>query len=93
MKSLKELLGLLTGVAAGVLVGVLFAPDRGSRTRKQIARKSEDYADALTDRLENLLDTVSEKYDNTRQKAEDFISDGRAKYDSAKRVVKNVKIS
>ena len=34
MKS--NILGVVAGLAAGTLLGVLFAPDKGSKTRKKI---------------------------------------------------------
>jgi len=46
LSSGKVLLGILTGAAAGALLGVLFAPEKGSVTRKKISKKGEDYAEA-----------------------------------------------
>jgi hypothetical protein len=36
MSSGKVLLGVLAGAAAGALAGILFAPEKGSKTRKRI---------------------------------------------------------
>ncbi len=89
MKSLKVLLGLLTGVAAGALMGVLFAPEKGSKTRKQLLNKSEDYVDVIKDRLDTLLDGIEDKYDKTKKKAEDLVSEGKDKYDKTKQQVED----
>ena len=70
MSSGKVLLGLLAGVAAGALLGVLFAPDKGWVTRKRIAKKSEDYVDGLTEKFNEFLDTVSEKLDDAEEMVE-----------------------
>jgi gas vesicle protein len=43
MSSGKVLLGVLAGVAVGATLGILFAPDKGSNTRKKITQKSDDY--------------------------------------------------
>ena len=40
MKSSNVLLGIVGGLAAGAVLGVLFAPDKGTNTRKKIAKKS-----------------------------------------------------
>lgn len=39
MKASNVVLGVLGGLAAGAILGVLFAPDKGENTRKKIAKK------------------------------------------------------
>jgi gas vesicle protein len=89
MKSLKVLLGLFTGIAAGALIGILFAPEKGSKTRKQFLSKSEDYADVIKDKFDTLMDGIEDKYDKTKKRAEDFVSEGKDKYDKTKQQVED----
>jgi gas vesicle protein len=70
MSAGKVFLGLLAGVAAGALLGVLFAPDKGSVTRKKIVKKSEDYAEGLTEKFNEFIDTVNEKFDGVKEEVE-----------------------
>jgi len=49
------ILGVLAGVAAGALVGILFAPDKGASTRKKIIDKGEDYVDNLKEKINGIL--------------------------------------
>lgn len=72
MNTGKALLGLLAGVAAGALIGILFAPDKGCDTRKKIAKKGKDYADDLTVKLNDLMEDVSEKVDSVVKKVKEF---------------------
>ncbi len=51
----KIVLGVLAGLAAGALIGILFAPDKGSETRKKIVRKGEDYVDSLRDKINSMM--------------------------------------
>ena len=62
MSSGKVFLGVLAGVAAGALLGVLFAPEKGSDTRKNISKKSRDYTDSLKEKFSEFMENVSEKF-------------------------------
>jgi len=69
MSSGKLLLGVLAGVAAGALIGILFAPDKGTETRRKIVEKGEDYVDDLKEKINGLIDEVSKKVDATKAKS------------------------
>ena len=55
----KVILGLIGAAAAGVLVGVLLAPEKGVDMRKNIGRKTGDWADHLTDLFANAKGELS----------------------------------
>lgn len=71
MNTGKILLGVLAGVAAGALLGILYAPDKGYETRKKIAKKSKDYADGVTEKLNDFMEEVTEKYDSVIKKVKE----------------------
>jgi len=72
MSSGRVFLGLLAGVAAGALLGVLFAPEKGSVTRRNIAKKSEDYVDDLKTKFQDFLESVSERIERAKEGASEF---------------------
>jgi gas vesicle protein len=51
--TLSFLGGSLVGFAVGATLGVLFAPAKGIRTRRQLARKAEQLGDRATQLVEN----------------------------------------
>jgi gas vesicle protein len=79
MNSSKVLLGILGGVAAGALMGILFAPDKGSKTRKKIVDKSKGLADDIKEKFEDLYEDVTDKYENLLQDAKKLVSSKEVK--------------
>ncbi len=79
MSSGKILLGLLAGIAAGATLGILFAPEKGSTTRRKITQKGDDYVDELGQRFNSFVDGVSKQYDAVVDKATRTIENGKVK--------------
>lgn len=73
MESGKVMLGILGGLATGVLLGVLFAPAKGSKTRKKMLKKGKDYSDSLKHKIEEVYKDGVTKYDGV-------LSDGKEKF-------------
>lgn len=79
MKNNKALLGFLGGIAAGALLGVLYAPDKGSKTRKKIKQKGTDYTEDAKNKAGDLLDSLNEKYESLKAEGKDLIAQGKSK--------------
>jgi len=71
--SSKVIVGALAGIAAGIALGLLFAPDKGSETRRKI---KEGYGD--------LSNSLKEKFDLTKDKASDLANKMKSKASSMK---------
>lgn len=74
MSSGKVLLGVLAGITAGATLGILFAPDKGSKTRKKIADKGNDYAEELKGKFDEFCNVLSEKFEQVTDKTDDLVS-------------------
>jgi gas vesicle protein len=85
MNSGKIVLGALAGLAAGAALGILFAPDKGSKTRAKILSKGGECADAMKEKCNEFVDAITAKADE----AEQMVEKGKAKYDEVKKDVKH----
>ena len=54
--------------AAGVLAGILFAPGKGSNTRRKISQKSHKYRDYLSDGFDDIADSLIHPLENIEDK-------------------------
>ena len=78
---MKSLPGVLLGIAAGVIVGVLLAPQSGKKTRKGLASDADNFFSDLQNQLQDGLESVRNQYNDYAETAAD----------KAKSVVANAK--
>jgi len=75
----KTLLSLASLFIAGAAMGVLFAPDKGERTRRKIVRKGKGAFNTLNntidegrDNLEEIRDILMDNLDRVSHKIQKF---------------------
>ncbi|MEQ3656321.1 MAG: YtxH domain-containing protein [Dokdonia sp.] len=72
MSTNNTIIGVLSGIAVGAAIGVLLAPDKGENTRAKLASKSREAQLGLKDSLNDILDSLSEKYDVAKRTGADI---------------------
>ncbi|MCW3086189.1 MAG: Gas vesicle protein [Bacteroidetes bacterium] len=80
-----KLLGaLVLGAAAGAVLGMMFAPGKGSDLRKKISDNAGDLIDELTEKIKQGKDTLTDLKDKAMSKAEDLKSKAEEEMDNYK---------
>ena len=56
----KIVTALLAGLAAGAVLGIIFAPEKGSETREKLNESLADLTDAIKERAEEQFDQLTD---------------------------------
>ena len=72
MSTGKVISGILVGVAAGAVLGILFAPDKGQETRRKLRQTTDDLVNNLKSKLNMMADEMAEKYEDVSERSPDI---------------------
>lgn len=81
MSQNNNLLGVVLGTAVGVGIGMLFAPDKGSETRKRIVKGANTAKNTILTEAEKLKANVAVGAENLRNNVADTLKTKKATID------------
>lgn len=82
MKKVNFLVATVASAVSGALIGMLFAPDKGSKTRKKLRKEGEEYLKAIRQEIEQKRKELNEQADKAKKRAQKSATDIR---DNAKK--------
>ena len=79
-RTTDNLISFLAGAAAGAILGILYAPDKGTNTRERLTYRLEKYKQKLEELLEEIMDDeTAPVLSNARSEGERVIQDAKEK--------------
>jgi gas vesicle protein len=88
MNTKNLLIGIGTGLVAGAVIGILFAPHRGKVTRRKIKNQTEDYTDAVKEKFSDIVETITEKFETVSKEISDYTDSIKSKIGDLKKAKK-----
>jgi gas vesicle protein len=77
-------MGLLTGTALGVGLGMLFAPKAGRKLRSQLSKQAGNLADTASDGYRKATETAGQWAEKGRDAAGEWAEKGKDLYGTAR---------
>ncbi len=88
MSNSKTLLGFVAGAAVGSILGILFAPDKGTETLRKIKETGGDVSDSLKSKFNDFIDGIKDTYQGVRDDADELAEEGASKLNTFKNEAK-----
>lgn len=83
----SSLLAFFIGAAAGSIIGILYAPDKGSNTRDKLSYRLHKYRKSLEELIDDLISEDDSTFSEAKSHGEKVVSDAREK---AERLLEDV---
>jgi len=74
----KVIGAIFLGAAIGGALGILFAPDKGTETRRNISKKGNDLTDAVKEKFDAIVDKFKKEVEDVKEQATDFAENGKS---------------
>jgi len=79
----KTIIGVLAGAAVGATLGVLYAPSKGSVTRRKFSRQKIDFTEELEEKFNDLIDNITEQFKTVVEEVNQMAEEGNLKTETA----------
>ena len=63
----RSVIAFLTGAAAGAVLGILLAPEKGEESRKKVKKTAEEYLDKVKEKLSNIKKGEDENVEGSEE--------------------------
>ena len=70
----KILTAFAVGAAAGAVLGILFAPDKGSATRHKISERGKKFADSVKEKINMAKENCDELREEVKKAAKEPVN-------------------
>lgn len=87
MKTTSIILTTIIAGVGGMLAGTLFAPRKGSKTRRKIAKKGHEYSDYVIDNLNDVSNSIAHPFEGAEDQT---IRLSEKAIDKAKKMKENI---
>lgn len=75
----KLLIAALSGIAGGVVLGVLFAPNKGVKTRAKISQKGDEYLKTIRNDIGEIRKYLNKRTEATNESLNDLSHEAKNK--------------